>query len=62
MGELVGALQGSAAANDAGTTVWPPLVWPQHVTTPPADVAHVWSFPAATATWPPAATDAGTFV
>ena len=33
---------------------------PQHATAPPADSAHVWASPAATATWPPAATAPGT--
>jgi hypothetical protein len=43
-----------------GPDDWPWLLSPQHATAPPADRAHVWSKPAASATCPAAATDAGT--
>ena len=55
--------QGSAtpsAANDAGGTDELYSFRPQHVTPPPADSAHEWKSPAARATWPDVATDAGT--
>jgi hypothetical protein len=57
--------QGSAtppAAAVAGTAVSPFQLLPQHATAPPADRAHVWVYPAATATWTPPATLPGTAV
>jgi len=47
---------------DEGTAVWPLEFLPQQATAPPADRAHVCSYPAATATWPPPATLPGTAV